>query len=56
MEASSFCSLSRRPPAKTEACYLKELGSWPLLFQKVLSVPHANEPRSMSAEKEILKA
>ena len=32
MAVSSFCSLSRKPPAKTESCYLKEQGSGPLLF------------------------
>lgn len=56
MDASSFCSLSRRPPAKTEPCYLKEQGSGPLLFEKVLFVSLANELHSKSSEKEIFKA
>lgn len=55
MDVSSFCSLSRKPPAKTEPCYLKEQGSGPLLFYKVLFVSLANELHSKSSEKGIFK-
>lgn len=55
MDVSSFCSLSRKPPAKTEPCYLKEQGSGLLLFLKLLFVSLANELHSKSSEKEIFK-